>query len=41
MMKNGWDMKDLKLNDLVTEPNYLVYEIGKGFIYLEINPIDE
>jgi len=30
-----------KLNDLVTEPNYLVYEIGKEFIYLEINPIDE
>jgi len=30
-----------KLNDLVAEPNYLVYEIGKEFIYLEINPIDE
>lgn len=30
-----------KLNDLVAEPNYLVYEFDKEFIYLEINQIDE
>ena len=30
-----------KLNDLVSEPNYLFYEFDKEFIYLEINQIDE
>ena len=30
-----------KLNDLVAEPNYLVYELGDDFVYMKIEKYEE
>ena len=30
-----------KLNDLVAEPDYLVYELGNDFVYLKIEKYEE